>query len=217
VCAPDPNAAARHAAQQRINEKNYKYGAESVKYWNRETSYKRGKERAATGFSRRQSDAYEQALAAMGKARQVTQAVSREIAKTRYAAPGGGVGRDRKRARSSMMEFLAKQALVDKQAGSLNRQMDKAYQGSLYEYLGIKAKNRAALGEKPDWGAPVTMPPVDTGGQILGTAMNALSIAGSVVSIGSGIGSFMTGWQAAGKAGGNQLVGGLKSMAKYNP
>ena len=187
MCAPDPNAGARAAAQQRINEKNYKYGAESVKYWNRETSYKRGKERAAKGFSRRQSDAYEQALAAMGKARQVTQAVSREIAKTRYAAPGGGVGRDRKRARSSMMEFLAKQALVDKQAGSLNRQMDKAYQGSLYEYLGIRAKHRAALGEKPDWGAAVTMPPVDTGGQILGTAMNALSIAGSVVSIGSGL------------------------------
>ena len=210
MCAPDPNAGARAAAQQRINEKNYKYGAESVKYWNRETSYKRGKERAAKGFSRRQSDAYEQALAAMGKARQVTQAVSREIAKTRYAAPGSGVGRSRQKARSSMMEFLSKQALVDKQQGSLRRQMDKAYQGNLYEYLGIKAKNREALGMKPDWGAPVMMPPKDTMGQVLGSLKMGLDIASSVVAVGSGIGGF-----AAGAAGGGGFIGGLKGMAKY--
>ena len=70
MCAPDPNAGARFAAEQRQIAKHAKFGSESIKYWNRETTYKRGKEAIAMGYSRGRSDAYVKALdiAATGRA-----------------------------------------------------------------------------------------------------------------------------------------------------
>ena len=187
MCASDPNAGARRAAQERINEKNYKYGANSVKYWNKETSYKRGRERAAMGLSKTQSDVRQQVLNAIGKARGLQEATETSRAKGVQGAAAYGMGEsgDKKRARSEVLEFLAKHKAVDAQLRDLPRQQDAGNQAAKLQYLSIRAKNREALGEKPDWGAPVTMPPRDTGGQILGTAMNALSIASSVQTLGA--------------------------------
>jgi hypothetical protein len=191
VCASDPNAGARRAAQERINEKNYKYGANSVKYWNRETSFKRGRERAGMGLSKTQSDVKQQVLNAIGKARGLQEATETARAKEVQGATAYGMGEsgDRKRARSEVLEFLAKHKAVDAQLRDLPRQQDAGNRAAKLQYLSIRAKNREALGAKPDWGAPVTMPPRDTAGQILQTGMNALSIASSVATFGaSGLG-----------------------------
>ena len=192
MCASDPNAGARRAAQERINEKNYKYGANSVKYWNKETSFKRGRERAAMGLSKTQSNVKQQVLNSIGKARGLRESIETSRAKGIQGATAYGRGEsgDRKRARSEVLEFLAKHKAVDAQLRDLPRQQDAGNQAARLQYLSIRAKNREALGEKPDWGAPVTMPPRDTGGQILGTAMNALSIASSAISLGGGLAAF---------------------------
>jgi len=205
VCASDPNAGARRAAQERINEKNYKYGANSVKYWNKETTYKRGKERAAMGLSKTQSDVKQQVLNAIGKARGLQEATETARAKAVQgaAAYSKGESGDRKRARSEVLEFLAKHKAVDAQLRDLPRQQDAGNQAAKLQYLSIRAKNREALGEKPDWGAPVLMPPKDTTGQLLQTGMTALSIASSVATLGaSGLGqSLLTNAGLSGVAG----------------
>tara|TARA_R100000458_G_C8186023_1_gene181358 strand:- start:124 stop:804 length:681 start_codon:yes stop_codon:yes gene_type:complete len=212
VCASDPNAGARAAAQQQINEKNYKYGANSVKYWNRETSYKRGRERAAMGLSKTQSDTYQQAINAIGKSRAYEQSIAAaQAAGTKGAAAYGmGESGDRKKARMEALQFLAKRATVDAQMRELPKQQDSAHHASKLKYLAINAKNLENLGMKPDWGAPVMMPPRDTTGQILGTVMNTLSIASAGLTLG---GSLAAG--AAGAAAGGGLGGFFSGIGKH--
>ena len=80
MCAPDPNAGARRAAQERQNAKHAKFGSESIKYWNRETTYKRGKSAAAIGFSRAKSDAYVKALNIIGSGRKSAETLQKQYA-----------------------------------------------------------------------------------------------------------------------------------------
>ena len=53
--------------QAKIEQKKKlsQYQSEQLKYWNRETSYVRGKHRIGTGLSRAQSDAYSKAMATL--------------------------------------------------------------------------------------------------------------------------------------------------------
>ena len=44
MCAPDPNAGVRRAAKERHMAKEDKYASDSLKYWNKESSYLRGKQ-----------------------------------------------------------------------------------------------------------------------------------------------------------------------------
>ena len=204
----DPNAGARARAQAQINEKNYRYGANSVKYWNKETTYKRGKERAAVGLSSRQSDAMESMMNALGKAKAHTETISAaQAAGTKAAANYGykDIGQDRKAARSEMLQFLSKQKVVDAQVNELPRQLDKNAHQAKLEYLKIRADNRQALGEKPDWGAPVLMPKQNTGAMILSGITTAASVAAGVGTLGAGFGAM-----AAGKFTGDSVMKGLK-------
>ena len=215
MCASDPSAGGRAAAQQQINFKYYKYGANSVKYWNKETSFKRGIELAGKGLSIADSNIYQQVLNAKGKARGLKEAFEIGQAK-RYqgaAAYGRGESGDIKRARSEVLEFLAKHKAVDAQLRDLPRQVDAGTQAAKLQYLSVRAKNRENLGEKPDWGAPVMMPKKRPGMQALGTAMNVLSIASSVATFGaSGLGQSLLGG-----LGGSGLTGMFKQKSTWNP
>ena len=59
--------------------------------------------------------------------------------------------------------------------------MQRRFVARSRKYQSVVAKNRQALGIRPEYGAPVLMPPSDR-------LSGALSIASSLVSIGTGLG-----------------------------
>ena len=65
------------------------------------------------------------------------------------------------------------------------RNMDTVHQGLKRDYVSKQAKNRARLGVPPEWGAPVMMPPQDKSGQFLASLQTGLSIASSVMTLGT--------------------------------
>ena len=188
MCAPDPNAGARRAAEQRQIAKHAKFGSESIKYWNKETTYKRGKEAIAMGYSRGRSDAYVKALEIAATGRAQKEATVKGWTAKRFADEGG---RSSRAGRNNLLELLAMTAEIDKaSSNAFGRNMDIAHQGLMRDYVSKQSKNKSRLGAPPEWGAPVMMPPKDKAGQFLNTLQAGLSIASSVMTLGSGIGQF---------------------------
>jgi hypothetical protein len=168
-------------------QKKAKFGSESIKYWNRETTYKRGKEASAMGFSRGKSDAYVRALDIVGSGRAAAEAATQGFAAKRYVDEGGGA---RSAGRNVLLSLLAKTAQIDKASDeAMGKNLDIAHQGLQRKYVSAQMKNRARLGVPPEWGAPVMMPPKDKAGQFLATLKDGLSIATSIVSLGTSFGA----------------------------
>ena len=203
MCAKDPNEGARRAAQERQNAKHAKFGSESIKYWNRETTYKRGKEAAAMGFSRSKSDAYVKALNIVGSGRRQAEDLQRAYAGGRYVDEGGGA---RRAGRNTLHKLLQQTTQIDKASNeAFGKNYDILFQGIQRDYITRQAKNRSRLGAKPEWGAPVMMPPRDKAGQFLATLQTGLSIASSVMTLGTAdLGKMAMG--AAGGAGPKKTI-----------
>ena len=183
MCAPDPNAGARRAAEERQIQKHAKFGSESIKYWNRETTYKRGKAAAAMGYSRGKSDAYVKALNIVGSGRKSAENLQKSYAASRYVDEGGG---SRRAGRNALHALLQKTAQIDAASNdAFGKNLDILHQGLTREYITKQAKNRSRLGSPPEWGAPVMMPPQDKAGQFLATLQTGLSIASSIMTLGT--------------------------------
>ena len=181
VCARDPNEAARQAAEQRQQIKLAKFGSESIKFHNRGTTYKRGKEAAAIGYSRGTSDAYVKALDIVSTAKATKESLVRGFASSMYVDEGGSA---RRAGRGKLLELLSKTAQIDKASrDAFGRNMDIVHQGLNREYVSKQAKNTARRGVAPEWGAPVMMPPRDPTGQFLASLQMGLGIVSSVTGI----------------------------------
>lgn len=215
MCAPDPNAGIRRQAKQRHLEKAVNYNSAALKYWNRETTYVRGKQAAATGFSRAQSDTYSKAVHAWGEGNRRRQDIARAYMQKQVVADEDGVGRSRSFGRTQKLsELLSKQSRVDElMKNTFGRNMDIAFQGHKRTYEGNLAKNRSRLGVKPEYGAPVMMPPKDKAGQFLANLQTGLSIGTSLATMGVGAPASA----ATGSAGGLFGTGFLSDIkAKEN-
>tara|TARA_Y100000004_G_scaffold158821_1_gene185331 strand:+ start:3932 stop:4648 length:717 start_codon:yes stop_codon:yes gene_type:complete len=178
VCV-DANAAARNAARQRWMEKDAKYRSESLKYWNRETSAIRGMQRAATGYSRAISNDYQRALYVQGQARKAYQAGFIKYQQTKGSVDEGG--RDRRARKKGLVALTRARGQLDNAVqNEFGVQMQRRYRARTLQFQNFQAKKREALGIRPEYGAPVLMPPSDR-------LSGALSIASQVIGIVSGI------------------------------
>ena len=176
----DANAAARNAARQRWAEKDAKYRSESLKFWNRETSAVRGMQRAATGYSRAISNDYQRALYVQGQARKAYQAGFIKYQQTKGSVNEGG--RDRRSVKKGLVALTRARGQLDNAVQKeFGVQMQRRYRARLAQMQNFQAKTRESLGIRPEYGAPVMMPPSDR-------LSGALSIANTVVSIASGLG-----------------------------
>ena len=178
----DANAAARNAAKQRWMEKDAKYRSESLKFFNREAQAVKNVDLAARGFSRAISDDYQRAVYAQG---QSFKALEQGYA-AYFADKNTGLalqeGRSRTAGRRNLVKLL--QARGRLEAGIENEfgaNMARRFTARKREYQVALAKTRNTLGVRPEYGAPVLMPPSDR-------LSGALSIASSVASIYSGFG-----------------------------
>ena len=179
------------AAKQRQMAKEYKYRSDSLKYWNRETDYVRGKQAAAIGFSRQRSDAYQRAMATLATGLKGREASEIAYAKAGMKDPRAGLaGRSRTADRARLLELLHKQGEIENTIDkSFNRNLDAYHTKALNTYKGILQKNKEAIGMKPEWGPPVMMPGKDRMGQFIGSLQTGLSIASSFTSL-SGVNNF---------------------------
>jgi hypothetical protein len=175
VCA-DPNAGARAAAREKHREKNFAFKSNSTKYWNKETSYVRGIETAATGYSRTSSDIYEQALNIQGQGRKLQEQAATQYGATQFVDEGGS---SRTAGRNQYLALLNKQSAIESKINNtFGRTAAKAKVGAARQYQNAISTNREKLGLPPEYGAPIMMPPRDT----MGMMMNAVNFGMGIVS-----------------------------------
>ena len=184
MCAPDPNAGIRYQAKQEWKKKNQQYKSESLKYWNREVSAKTRQNAITKGYSRSTSDAYSKALYVLGKGRLATQNIAKQKAGLSRFDLKKGVSRSSRYMTGKYRAILDKQRQVESTLNAtFGRNMDKMYQGIQRQYLNHMAKNREALGIRPEYGAPVMMPPKDKAGQMFASLSMGLSAVTAIASL----------------------------------
>ena len=187
MCAPDPNAGIRYQAKLEKQKKDARYHSDSLKYWNREASAKSRQGALTTGLSRARSDAYSKALWTLGKGRQATENVYKAAAKLSTVSGKTGVSRSRNYMMGKYKDILNKQRQIESTLNAtFGRNMDTVYQGIQRKHQNLVAKNRQRIGIKPEYGAPVMMPPRDTMGQMFNTVSMGLQIASLGASFGLG-------------------------------
>jgi len=175
VCA-DPNAGARAAARERHREKVFNYASNSLKYWNRETDFKAKKQFIqGVGESRQLSDIRQAVMNKRSAGLSAKEKASRSYSASQYVNEGGG---SRSAGRNKYLELLNAESKID----SGIAKMAGRGQGMLLEQQrrtrsSMLSKNVKALGTRPEFGAPVTMPGRDTGAMFMGALSTGLSIA----------------------------------------
>ena len=180
----DLNASARQQARQRWMEKDANYRSASLKFWNRETTGQRGLNTATIGFSRAMSNDLQRALYVQGQARQ-----QYETLFSKYYAQGGDMigkqeGRSRTAGRKGLLALTrARGALNNAVRNEYGPNMARRYQARLRQYQGARAKAINAIGVRPEYGAPVLMPPSNRLG-------GALQIASQIASLYTTISGF---------------------------
>ena len=184
MCAPDPNAGIRYQARQEHKKKLQQYNSESLKYWNREVSAEQRQNAITKGYSRSTSDAYSKALYVLGKGRLATQNIAKQKAGLSRFDLKKGVSRSSRYMTGKYRAILDKQRQVESTLNAtFGRNMDKMYQGIQRQYLNHMAKNREALGIRPEYGAPVMMPPKDKAGQLFASLSMGLSAVSAIATL----------------------------------
>ena len=175
VCA-DPNAGARQAAKERHANKMFKYKSDSVKYWNRETSYVRKAQFIqGIGESRARSDIRQLIERKRGQVLSSKEKLAQSYATTQYVDEGGGA---RNAGRNQYLKVLNQQADAEKGLS----QLAGRGQGILLERQkriksGMLAKAEEGVGVRPEFGMAVQAPGRDTGAMFMGALSAGLSIA----------------------------------------
>ena len=180
----DANAGARAQARAQAAAKDARYASEGLKFFNRETTLARTQNQNVIGLSRDQSDAYAQAVATLGKGRKRVEDATRAYFSTMGVNEGG---RSRRFGKLKYQALLQKNAEVESTINNvLGRNQAYAQQASTRKFQAGQARAREDLGIRPEYGSPVIMPPTNRLG-------GALSIASSVIGIGTGLQSFTAG------------------------
>jgi len=186
VCAPDPNAGIRYQARQEWKKKNQQYKSASLKYWNREVSAKQRSNTLTRGLSRARSDVYTKALWALGKGRQANEKLYRTKAKLSKYDQKTGTSRSSRYMTGKYREILNQQGRIENTLRTqFGRNMDIYQQGLMRQHQSYVAKNRQALGVRPEYGGPVMMPPKDKMGQMFNTISMGLSAASLIFAFAS--------------------------------
>ena len=175
VCA-DANAGQRYAARQKWLEKRFRYISEGNKYHNREAGYKKALNDNVIGFSRATSDAYSKAVYARGSAMKQTESLMKNYLSKRKVNQGGRA-RGYRRSAALMQMLAAKGALRNRVRNAYGRNLALAKQGNFRKLASMDAKNRKTLGVKPEYGAPVLMPPSDRFSTFLNFGLQVAGLA----------------------------------------
>ena len=172
----DANAGARRAAQQRWMEKDAKYKSESLKFFNREAQAVRGMQNVARGYSKGISNDLTRAIYVRGQALKAYEKGFTSYMGTKELAKSVEGGRSRTAGRKGMLALLRAQGSLENSVSQeFGANMHRRYRGRLEQMQAKQAGVINTLGVRPEYGAPVLMPPTDR-------LRGALSIASSIAS-----------------------------------
>ena len=177
----DANAGARAQARAQAAAKDARYKSDALKFFNREVTLERTQQQNIIGLTKDQSDAYAQALATQGKGRRTVEDAAKAYFTKMQSDEGG---RSRRFGKLRYLELLQKNADVEATVQNVfGRNMAYSQEGIKRVFQAKQASAREALGIRPEYGAPVMMPPSNRLG-------GALQIASQVVSIASAFPGF---------------------------
>ena len=172
----DANASARMAARQRWMEKDAKYRSESLKFFNREAQAVRGMQNVARGYSKGISNDLTRAIYVRGQALKAYEKGFTSYMGTKEMAKSVEAGRSRTAGRKGLLDLLRAQgALENSVSQEFGANMHRRYRARLEQMQAKQAGVINKLGVRPEYGAPVLMPPTDR-------LSGALSIASSIAS-----------------------------------
>ena len=180
----DANRGLRAQQRQRAREKDATYAQQGLKFFNKETSLRRAKDRNIIGYSRDTSDAYVRALYSQGKGRLAVQDAASKFFSTKNKERGRALqgGRSRAAGRNSYLKYLNTVAKVDSvMDATFGRNMAYAQEGARRKFLNQNAKAREALGIPAAYGAPVMLSPTDRFTGFLQVASQIASIAATPI------------------------------------
>ena len=170
----DANAGARAQARAQAAAKDARYKSDALKFFNREVTLERTQQQNIIGLTKDQSDAYAQALATQGKGRRTVEDAAKAYFTKMQSDEGG---RSRRFGKLRYLELLQKNADVEATVQNVfGRNMAYSQEGIKRVFQAKQADAREALGIRPEYGAPVLMPPTNRLG-------GALQIASSIASI----------------------------------
>ena len=178
----DANAGQRAQARAAAAAKDARYASEGLKFFNREVTLERTQQQNIIGLSKDQSDAYAQALATQGKGRRTVEDAAKAYFTKMQSNEGG---RSRRFGKLRYLELLQKNADVEATVQNVfGRNMAYSQEGIKRVFQAKQADAREALGIRPEYGAPVMMPPSNRLG---GALQIASQVAGIVSAFGSDI------------------------------
>ena len=170
----DANAGARAQARAQAAAKDARYKSDALKFFNREVTLERTQQRNIIGLTKDQSDAYAQALSTQGKGRRKVEDAAKAYFTKMQSDEGG---RSRRFGKLRYLELLQKNADVEATVQNVfGRNMAYSQEGIKRVFQAKQASAREALGIRPEYGAPVLMPPTNRLG-------GALQIASQVAGI----------------------------------
>ena len=172
----DANAGARAQARAQAAAKDARYRSDSLKFFNREVTLERTQQQNIIGLTKDQSDAYAQALATQGKGRRTVEDAAKAYFTKMQSNEGG---RSRRFGKLRYLELLQKNADVEATVQNVfGRNMAYSQEGIKRVFQAKQASAREALGIRPEYGAPVMMPPSNR----LGGALQIASQVAGIVS-----------------------------------
>tara|TARA_B100001564_G_scaffold341676_1_gene336639 strand:- start:14513 stop:15067 length:555 start_codon:yes stop_codon:yes gene_type:complete len=184
VCI-DANAGARAAARQRAAEKDSVFKQKALQFFNKETTLARTLNRNVLGYSRDVSDAYTRANKLLGRSRKAKENLVAKYYKKKKVNEGG---RSKRYGQGAYLDLLRQQSQLESRVEqTFGRDMAYMQTQAQRKYLAANARGREALGIPAAYGSPVMMPPTNYLG-------GALSLASTVVGIGSGITNIRKNW-----------------------
>ena len=172
----DANAGARAQARAQAAAKDARYKSDALKFFNREVTLERTQQQNIIGLTKDQSDAYAQALATQGKGRRTVEDAAKAYFTKMQSNEGG---RSRRFGKLRYLELLQKNADVEATVQNVfGRNMAYSQEGIKRVFQAKQASAREALGIRPEYGAPVMMPPTNR----LGGALQIASQVAGIVS-----------------------------------
>ena len=175
VCV-DANAETRARARAEAAAKDARYKSDALKFFNKEVTLERTQQQNIIGLTKDQSDAYAQALATQGKGRRTVEDAAKAYFTKMQSNEGG---RSRRFGKLRYLELLQKNADVEATVQNVfGRNMAYSQEGIKRVFQAKQASAREALGIRPEYGAPVMLPPTNRLGGALQIASQVASIVG---------------------------------------
>ena len=182
MCAPDPNAGRREAARVENNRRHAEFNADSIKQWNKESSFKdnittiRG-----LGRSRDLADFQEFTKNAEGQALLGKENLARQYFQNQKTNEGNRSTRFGGKASS---DYFAKIAKIDRKMYQLATVGESKIQTKIGRRQDAMIKQQHAnLGMGPQFGMPTMLPPKDRAGQLMNSLSFGLNMATGIMGL----------------------------------